>query len=90
MKRKRLIYEVRWDREAKEWTHGPRRFADGVLYGASGWTKGETESHARATCRLLHKKLDRPVQLLIYRKDGTIARGGRSEASYGCNSRARG
>lgn len=31
-----------------------------------------------------------PTQLLIYRKDGAIARGGRSEASYGCDAKARG
>lgn len=86
MKRKRLIYEVRFLRDSGRWTlkvRGGRAFV-------TVRTKREAEAWGRTKARNYFEARGVPTQLLIYRKDGKIARGGRSEASYGCNSRAKG
>jgi hypothetical protein len=86
MKRKRLIYRLRWVRN--RW--GLYEDGFGLVRYRGGETKALAEIAARDYCRAGWKRDNEPCQLLIYRKDGKIARGGRSEASYGCNSRSRG
>ena len=52
--------------------------------------KARCEREARFWCRAHWEKYGVPTQLLIYRRDGRIGTGNRAEASYGCDSEARG
>ena len=85
MKKKRLIYEVRYDRDEKRWTMAPRGVSPLVTYR----TKAEAEEWGRTKARNYWEAHGIPTQLLIYNKNGRIGRGGRSEASYGCDSKRR-
>jgi len=83
VKKKRLIYELRWVEKGRSWR----------LYRGRQWaveysqriTKRDAERHARKYCHGTFVDEDRPVQLLIKGKDGRIQR----EASYGCDSKRR-
>ena len=86
---KHRIYEVRWDKKEKAWMHGFRLAKYGPQYGIAGWTKRKTETWARESCRKIHDHTGHPIQLLIYTKFGRIGKGGRNEASYGCDSKRR-
>ena len=79
---KRLIYEVRWDKKSHGWTmvvRGKRAF---VTYR----TKVHAEAWGRTKARNWWEARGQPTQLLIYTKSGRIGKGGRNEASYGCDS----
>ena len=79
--KKRLVYVLRWHKPDNTW----HLFHAG---SSEGWwaPKSYAESAARIMVRLRHERDGTPCQLLIYNKDGKIGRGGRSEASYGCDS----
>lgn len=95
----RLIYRLRWSKNlgatksAHGWwvdcTRGLPMFKNRPKMT---WfaTKAAAEKHARQWCRNVWKIRGFPVQLLIHNKDGKIGHGDRAEASYGCDSRARG
>jgi hypothetical protein len=84
-RKRRIVFRMRWMK------HGcwALRGSDRTLTYLSH-LKAVSEKGAREICRAIWEETAQPCQLLIHRKDGAIARGGRSEASYGCNSRARG
>jgi hypothetical protein len=81
---KRSIYRVQWNKKEKVWDIR----SNGMLLG---WytLKKHAEIGARSHCRRVWEIDHQPCQLLIYRKDGKIGKGGRSEASYGCDSKRR-
>ena len=84
--KKRIILRLRWDKHTGYWKlvrlHG-RIIVD---YRC---TKAKAEGYAREYARGTWEDLAVPVQLLIHNKDGRIGKGGRSEASYGCDSKRR-
>jgi hypothetical protein len=87
VRKKRWIFHLRWFEGfwASEYKLGAH------WYRCQGYrTKAEAERFARRLARIRWERDGEPAQLIIHRKDGAIASGGRSEASYGCNSRARG
>lgn len=87
MKKKRLIYELRWHKTTRMWRLTIRG-AGSESWGTFG-RKAACEAHARHRCRNNWENLGQPCQLLIYNKNGRIGKGGRSEASYGCDSKRR-
>lgn len=81
---KRSIYRLKWDKGANGWS-----LSSSAMLLAWYENKEEAEGYARSYCRRVWEMDHQPCQLLIYRKDGKIGRGGRSEASYGCDSKRR-
>lgn len=75
-------WEVRWDGE--EWVVW--RLNREVAHYP---TKVEAEEAARVAARAEWEANRQPGQLFIYTKRGRIGKGGRYEASYGCDSRRR-
>ena len=81
---KRLIYRMKWNKRLRVWDISAKGFV--VL---SETRKEKAERKARSFCRWVWETDHQPTQLLIYTKAGRIGKGGRYEASYGCNSKRR-
>ena len=77
--------DLRWDKAKRVWFFG---FRGAAAYGY-GPNKTAAEKRARATARRMWEKLGFPVQLRIWTKAQRIGKGGRNEASYGCDSKRR-
>ena len=84
MKQKRLVYELRFS--MGEWMWG---FRGGTREAICGQTKTQAERAVRRECRRQWFKHKTPCQLLIHNRDGRIGKGGRNEASYGCDAKRR-
>lgn len=77
---KRRIYRLKWDKTACAW----------ILRDASGKGVGWDDTKERAEWGAReYVRLRAPSQLLIYTKANRIGKGGRYEASYGCDSKKR-
>ena len=81
----RIIIRLRWSAQGWYLSHGSRVIA---RY-PRGTTKNAAEKAARSIARSTHASSGRPVQLLIFTRQHAIGRGGRHEASYGCDSKRR-
>ena len=79
---KRVIHRLRWDSKQGRWVLEVRGIY--VVQYPHGITKAAVERNAR-----IWTKAAAPSQLLIYTKAGRVGKGGRSEASYGCDSKRR-
>jgi len=83
---KRLIYEVRWDKKSRVWWLAVRGLEASVVQLRRYRTKADAEAWGRTEARNWWEARGQPTQLLIYTKSGRIGKGGRNEASYGCDS----
>ena len=81
---KRRIYRLKWT--ADGWK---LLFPNEGSLRVKGHTKARAERMARRYCRKEWERYGEPSQLLIFTKAGRIGKGGRYEASYGCDSKRR-
>lgn len=82
---KRTIYRLKWDKRQGLWV----LHRSGKEYMRTRMKKRQADGWARGIVRGVWETYATPTQLLIYNKNGRIGAGGRSEASYGADSRRR-
>jgi hypothetical protein len=85
---RREVLHLRWKRWSGAW--GLWAGKSVLVQYAPEVTKRDAERSARRYSHGRWVDYGRPVQLFIHNKRQNIGKGGAREASYGCNSRARG